>query len=521
MGFGKKGERESESRRERKKTHFFRPPPPFHLFPIRASGRVALLGDSAHAMQPNLGQGGCMAIEDGYALACDLADAVAEAREKEAELLRGGESGSGGGSSSSSSSPFSSLSPFSPSSPSPPSIDIAKVLRGYERQRIPRAAAIHGLARLAAVMASTYKSYLGEGLGPLEALTRLRIPHPGRVGGYLAINAAMPPMLGWVLGGNGAALQARGGPARSCRVADVPKGFKESQFPAFLADDDALLASADCSWFLSPAGAEADARLAAATSAVDAATEGTEAALEASLRIALPDLSTELGAPLGGAGGGGGGGPAAAAELFVVGSSPEAHVRLPASFPAVACVIRRWGEPESDVVPSVLSYSSEGGSASAGKTPTPRGGFELVAVGSDVWVDGRKASACGGGGAGSDASTSAAAVAVAAAAAAAAAAAPSSSIRRMIPGNSVEIGARSAPDASEASNSSSSPSSSAPAPVPAASFLVKAAHRSVVDAVASADAGDPRRRGVRFAADVEADRASATAKGGEREAVAA
>jgi zeaxanthin epoxidase len=26
-------------------------------------GRTTLLGDSAHAMQPNLGQGGCMAIE--------------------------------------------------------------------------------------------------------------------------------------------------------------------------------------------------------------------------------------------------------------------------------------------------------------------------------------------------------------------------------------------------------------------------------------------------------------------------
>lgn len=39
------------------------------------SGRVALLGDSAHAMQPNLGQGGCMAIEDGYQLAKDLSEA--------------------------------------------------------------------------------------------------------------------------------------------------------------------------------------------------------------------------------------------------------------------------------------------------------------------------------------------------------------------------------------------------------------------------------------------------------------
>jgi len=32
-------------------------------------GRVTLLGDSAHAMLPHIGQGACMAIEDGYALA--------------------------------------------------------------------------------------------------------------------------------------------------------------------------------------------------------------------------------------------------------------------------------------------------------------------------------------------------------------------------------------------------------------------------------------------------------------------
>jgi salicylate hydroxylase len=32
-------------------------------------GRATLLGDSAHAMLPHIGQGACMAIEDGYALA--------------------------------------------------------------------------------------------------------------------------------------------------------------------------------------------------------------------------------------------------------------------------------------------------------------------------------------------------------------------------------------------------------------------------------------------------------------------
>jgi salicylate hydroxylase len=36
-------------------------------------GRVTLLGDSAHAMLPYLGQGAAMAIEDGYALASLLA----------------------------------------------------------------------------------------------------------------------------------------------------------------------------------------------------------------------------------------------------------------------------------------------------------------------------------------------------------------------------------------------------------------------------------------------------------------
>jgi 2-polyprenyl-6-methoxyphenol hydroxylase-like FAD-dependent oxidoreductase len=43
-----------------------RPPPAYDL------GRVALLGDAAHAMPPNLGQGACQAIEDAVVLAHHL-----------------------------------------------------------------------------------------------------------------------------------------------------------------------------------------------------------------------------------------------------------------------------------------------------------------------------------------------------------------------------------------------------------------------------------------------------------------
>jgi zeaxanthin epoxidase len=43
----------------------------------------------------------------------------------------------------------------------------------YERERRLRVALIHGMARMAAFMASNYKPYIGFGLGPLEVSRNL------------------------------------------------------------------------------------------------------------------------------------------------------------------------------------------------------------------------------------------------------------------------------------------------------------------------------------------------------------
>ncbi|KAK6924058.1 Forkhead-associated (FHA) domain [Dillenia turbinata] len=195
-------------------------------------GRVTLLGDSVHAMQPNMGQGGCMAIEDSYQLALELEKAWRQ----------------------------------SVDSGTP--VDIVSSLKSYERARRLRVAVIHGMARMAAIMASTYKAYLGVGLGPLSFLTRFRIPHPGRVAGRFVIDKAMPLMLSWVLGGN------RGSESDVVKsmFAFSAQNWKEGhsladsrirwflkandQLRRWFEDDDALERAINGEWFLYPLRSE-------------------------------------------------------------------------------------------------------------------------------------------------------------------------------------------------------------------------------------------------------------------------
>ncbi|EAY94319.1 hypothetical protein OsI_16086 [Oryza sativa Indica Group] len=172
-------------------------PPTFNW----GKGRVTLLGDSVHAMQPNLGQGGCMAIEDGYQLAVELEKSWQE------------------------------------SAKSGTPMDIVSSLRRYEKERILRVSVIHGLAEW-------QQSWLPL-IDHTWFLTKLRIPHPGRVGGRFFIKYGMPLMLSWVLGGNSTKLEGR---PLSCRLSDKAN----DQLRRWFEDDDALEQAMGGEWYLLP-----------------------------------------------------------------------------------------------------------------------------------------------------------------------------------------------------------------------------------------------------------------------------
>mmetsp|Transcript_9785 Transcript_9785/g.36333 ORF Transcript_9785/g.36333 Transcript_9785/m.36333 type:complete len:514 (-) Transcript_9785:309-1850(-) len=121
--------------------------------PFWVDGRMALLGDSAHAVQPNLGQGGGQAIESAYALADELA---------KCEGKKG----------------------------------VKMALMKYSSRRFLRTSSIHGLSRFSSLMNTVYRKYLGDepyGFYPepiqkfWNFVSGLKIPHPGSVVGQVAI----------------------------------------------------------------------------------------------------------------------------------------------------------------------------------------------------------------------------------------------------------------------------------------------------------------------------------------------
>ena len=124
------------------------------------------------------------------------------------------------------------------------------------QSRVVRAAAIHGMAGMAAYMASTYKAYLGEGLGPAGewVADRFKIPHPGRVAGQAVLKVTMPGTMSGILGGYRDSLAASDR-VPACRLDDAPHGFAESLFPLYMEDDDALLRACSAYWTLVPVGA--------------------------------------------------------------------------------------------------------------------------------------------------------------------------------------------------------------------------------------------------------------------------
>ncbi|XP_061356894.1 zeaxanthin epoxidase, chloroplastic-like isoform X2 [Gastrolobium bilobum] len=128
-------------------------------------GRVTLLGDAAHPMQPNLGQGGCMAIEDCYQLILEL-DKVAKHGSDESEVI--------------------------------------SALRRYEKKRIPRVRVFHTASRMASKMLVNYRPYIEFKFWPLsQNVTNMKIKHPGIHVARALLKFTFPQFVTWMIAGHG------------------------------------------------------------------------------------------------------------------------------------------------------------------------------------------------------------------------------------------------------------------------------------------------------------------------------
>ncbi|AES87209.1 zeaxanthin epoxidase, chloroplastic isoform X3 [Medicago truncatula] len=126
-------------------------------------GRVTLLGDAAHPMQPNLGLGGCMAIEDCYQLILEL-DKVGSGFEES---------------------------------------QVTSALRRYEKKRIPRVRVLHTASRMASKMLVNYRPYIQFQLWPHSKLTDMQIKHPGVHVARALLKFTLPQFVNWMISGHG------------------------------------------------------------------------------------------------------------------------------------------------------------------------------------------------------------------------------------------------------------------------------------------------------------------------------
>ncbi|KAK1266443.1 hypothetical protein QJS04_geneDACA016297 [Acorus gramineus] len=133
-------------------------------------GRVTLLGDAAHAMLPNLGQGGCMAIEDCYHLILELEKVATEGIT---------------------------------------SSEISLVLQRYASKRIARVSAIHVASRMASEMLSKYQPHMDFGSGRLSFLNSLKITHPALPWVRFLVQFGIPMFMDWVVAGHGVVVEQR------------------------------------------------------------------------------------------------------------------------------------------------------------------------------------------------------------------------------------------------------------------------------------------------------------------------
>ncbi|XP_071741013.1 zeaxanthin epoxidase, chloroplastic-like [Rutidosis leptorrhynchoides] len=115
-------------------------------------GRVTLLGDAAHPMQPNLGQGGCLAIEDCHQLILELASI------KKRSLY-----------------------------------EIVSALKRYEQKRILRTKIVHAVTRMASKALAAYQPYI--------YLWTLRLPHISFHVFGCVLRFVLPHFMTWLLTG--------------------------------------------------------------------------------------------------------------------------------------------------------------------------------------------------------------------------------------------------------------------------------------------------------------------------------